>query len=50
MVATLASQFFIVWMIDKFGWFKTTIPQELLLHKILLLWVKVLHLQWKCIW
>ena len=22
MVATLASQFFIVWMIDKFGWFK----------------------------
>ena len=22
MVATLASQFFIIWMIDKFGWFK----------------------------
>ncbi|MFM7983547.1 MAG: ABC transporter permease subunit, partial [Candidatus Fonsibacter sp.] len=22
MVATLASQFFIVWVIDKFGWFK----------------------------
>ena len=22
MVATLASQFFIIWVIDKFGWFK----------------------------
>lgn len=38
MVATLASQFFIVWMIDKFGWFKnydtsgiiTTQPIEIL--------------------
>ena len=49
MVATLASQFFIVWMIDKFGWFKNYDTSGIITAQDIVILGNRLRRPWKCI-
>ena len=43
MVATLASQFFIIWMIDKFGWFKNYDSSGIITAQDIVIFGKIIY-------